>query len=122
MKLLVDMNLSPKWCDLLQSQGWGASHWFDIGDPGAPDESIMTWAREHDHIVLTHDLDFGAMLAAGAMHGPSVVQVRTPDVSPETMGAVLVEVLRDHEQVLRRGALITVEPRRNRVRILPIEK
>lgn len=26
MKLLVDMNLSPRWCSILQAEGWDAIH------------------------------------------------------------------------------------------------
>lgn len=63
VRLLIDVNLSPKWAPVLRELGWPAVHWSDIGDPRASDESIMAWAREHDHAVFTHDLDFGAMLA-----------------------------------------------------------
>lgn len=31
MKLIVDMNLSPRWVDLLVSVGFEAAHWSSIG-------------------------------------------------------------------------------------------
>ena len=62
MKLLIDMNLSPEWVPVLKERGWDAIHWSSIGDPGAPDREIMTWAKANGHIVFTHDLDFGAIL------------------------------------------------------------
>jgi predicted nuclease of predicted toxin-antitoxin system len=37
MKLLVDMNLSPKWCSVLQAEGWDTVHWSDVGTASAPD-------------------------------------------------------------------------------------
>jgi predicted nuclease of predicted toxin-antitoxin system len=40
-----------------------AVHWSSIGDARAPDTALMSWAQETDHIVFTHDLDFGALLA-----------------------------------------------------------
>ncbi|MEZ6079507.1 MAG: DUF5615 family PIN-like protein [Pirellulaceae bacterium] len=43
----------------------------------AADNVLMQWAVDHDSIVLTHDLDFGAMLVATQDAKPSVVQVRT---------------------------------------------
>ncbi len=64
MKLLVDMNLSPRWTLLLAGNGFDASHWSAVGAPDAPDAEIMAFARSGDHVVLTHDLDFGAILAA----------------------------------------------------------
>lgn len=63
MKFVIDVNLSPAWCPVLKSQDWEAVHWREIGDIRAPDSLIMEWARENKHIVFTHDLDFGTLLA-----------------------------------------------------------
>jgi len=35
MKLLLDMNLSPRWVDLLCAAGFEAAHWAALGEPGA---------------------------------------------------------------------------------------
>jgi len=43
----------------------------------------MAWAREHVHVVFTHDLDFGTLLALTRASGPSVIQVGSQDVLPE---------------------------------------
>ena len=37
MKLLLDMNLSPKWCDVLRGHGWETVHWSTVGAPTAAD-------------------------------------------------------------------------------------
>ena len=63
LNLLVDMNLSPHWVPVLRKHGWHAVHWSTIGDAGASDKDIMDWARNHQYVVFTHDLDFGTMLA-----------------------------------------------------------
>ena len=76
VKLLIDVNLPPKWAPVLEGLGWPAVHWSDIGDPRASDDTIMAWARQNGHAVFTHDLDFGAMLALSGASGPSVLQVR----------------------------------------------
>jgi predicted nuclease of predicted toxin-antitoxin system len=64
MKLLIDMNLSPEWVRVLGDKGFQALHWSKIGMPNAPDHEIMAWAKENGYILFTHDLDFGAILAA----------------------------------------------------------
>ena len=46
MKILIHMNLSPDWADLLSGEGIEAKHWSSIGDPRASDNVIMNWARE----------------------------------------------------------------------------
>ena len=71
MKFLIDMNLSPGWIDVLTAEGWEAVHWSTVGAHRATDESIMTWAREHAYVVVTHDLDFSALLAATRAVGRS---------------------------------------------------
>jgi predicted nuclease of predicted toxin-antitoxin system len=71
MKLLVDMNLSPAWVRFLVAAGRDAVHWSEIGPADAEDASILNWAAEHDCVVLTADLDFGAILAATRATGPA---------------------------------------------------
>ena len=58
MKVLVDMNLSPRWIDLLNRFDIQATHWSSVGNPQAFDQEIMSHASEHGYIVLTNDLDF----------------------------------------------------------------
>ncbi|MDZ7616726.1 MAG: DUF5615 family PIN-like protein, partial [Patescibacteria group bacterium] len=71
VRLVVDMNLSMEWVAELAAQGWSAVHWSTIGDPSAEDSVIMAWALANAHVVFTHDLDFGTMLALTHAAGPS---------------------------------------------------
>lgn len=114
------MNLSPEWVPFLSEHGTEAVHWSSVGDPRAPDSEIMQWARSNDAVVFTHDLDFGLLLAHTNAGWPSVIQVRAQDVSPDHLGKTVVKVLEDHRAVLEKGALVTVDVARARVRILPI--
>lgn len=52
MKLLVDMNLSPKWCAILQAEGWEGVHWSEVGSGSAADHEIMQWALNEGRVVL----------------------------------------------------------------------
>ena len=79
---MIDMNLSPEWQPLLEANGFEAVHWSAVGARNAPDREIMQWARDHRCVVFTHDVDFGILLAHSKDGGPSVVQVRTQDVTP----------------------------------------
>jgi predicted nuclease of predicted toxin-antitoxin system len=80
----------------------------------------MEFARESGYLVFTHDLDFGDILAATNARGPSVIQVRTQNPLPEAIGEIVLLVLRTQTEHLSRGALITVEPTKFRVRVLPL--
>lgn len=119
VRILVDMSLSPEWVGELSQAGWAAVHWSAVGDPSADDTEIMAWALANDHVVFTHDLDFGTVVALTHAAGPSVLQVRGQAVLPEDLGPVVLAALRQHETALRLGALIVVELSRTRVRVLP---
>jgi len=120
VKVLIDMNLSPAWVPALASHGISADHWSSVGDGRAPDRVVLEWAHDNGYVVFTNDLDFGAILAATRATAPSVVQVRTQDVTPEHLGDLVVRSLRQHEAILQQGALITIDEGRLRSRILPL--
>ena len=120
MKLLVDMNLSPRWVDALVAEGIEAVHWSTVGRATAPDVEIMGYARLHGFVVLTHDLDFSAILAATGGEGPSVIQIRAEDISPEALCGAVARSLRQMAAELESGVLLTIDSKRTRLRILPL--
>jgi predicted nuclease of predicted toxin-antitoxin system len=66
MKLIIDMNLSPRWVDFFTASNIEAVHWPAIGAADAADSEIMAYAASGGFTVFTHDLDFGAILALRA--------------------------------------------------------
>jgi len=62
MKLLVDMNLSPRWVPFLREACLEAARWSIVGTADASDSEIMAFAATNDYVVLTNDLDFAAIL------------------------------------------------------------
>jgi predicted nuclease of predicted toxin-antitoxin system len=122
MRLLVDMNLSPRWVELMVASGIEAVHWSTLGAVDATDAAIMTLARNKGYVVLTHDLDFSAILATTCGSKPSVVQIRSGDVSPEGIGSMVIGALRQMAAELEQGALLTIDPGRMRLRLLPLHR
>ena len=114
------MNLSPNWISVLKKMGLEAMHWSRIGRLDAPDYEILEYAKSFGYVVFTHDLDFGAILAATKADSPSVIQVRTQDTTPEYLGPLVVSALRQFEQHLDDGAIITIDKNKLRARILPL--
>jgi predicted nuclease of predicted toxin-antitoxin system len=122
MKLLIDMNLSPQWVRLLVDAGIHAEHWSTIGTAYAPDSEIMTYASANGFVVLTHDLDFSAILATTHGEKPSVVQIRADDVSLKAISNQVVNALIQMASELEEGALVTIDPNRTRLRLLPLHR
>ncbi len=119
MKLIVDMNLSPRWVEILAGAGFEAMHWSALGAADAADSQIMAFAKANDYVVLTHDLDFSNILAANHGEKPSVIQIRADDVSPNVIGNQVIIALQQMASELEEGALLTVDPIRTRLRVLP---
>lgn len=122
MKILIDMNLSPAWGTVLASEGHEAVHWSSVGQSSAPDSLIMSWATDNGYAVFTHDLDFGAILAATGAQAPSVIQIRSQDPTPSLCADLVLSVLRKYAEDLANGALVSVDEERARVRVLPVRR
>jgi predicted nuclease of predicted toxin-antitoxin system len=121
MNILIDMNLPPRWVQVFAREGWNAVHWSQIGAFTASDWEIMAWAKTNGYVVFTHDLDFSALLAATQGKGPSVIQVRTQNNLPEAIGNLVIDSLKRFGGEIETGAIITLDPGRARVRILPLK-
>lgn len=122
MRLILDMNVSPRLASLLVAHGIDASHWSEHGPARALDQSIAETAVHLGASIVTHDLDFGALLAAADTRRPSVIQIRTDDLSVERLLDRLLIVCSDFEPEIAAGALITLDLDNTRVRLLPIHQ
>lgn len=114
------MNLSPSWVPLFTSFGWEARHWSQLGPGNAPDETLLRWAREHDHVLVTQDLDFSHLLFATKDSGPSVAILRMENEFDEANRLRVCAALTSAQAALEQGALLAISERRVRVRRLPI--
>ena len=120
MKILIDMNLPLKFADFFVGKGIDAVHWIKIGAPTAKDTEIMAYAYENGYIVMTSDLDFNVLLAIIRKLKPSVVQLRTQRISIAQDGEWIVSVLLKNEEHLLNGAIVSMNAKNYRVRLLPI--
>ena len=122
MKFVVDMNLSPKWAARLIEEGHDAIHWSAVGSRNTSDGDIADWADAEQRIILTADRDFSAILAMRGATGPSVVQLRSPNLRVPAIGDAVVSAVAAAAADLAAGALLTFDGYRVRVRVLPIER
>jgi predicted nuclease of predicted toxin-antitoxin system len=120
MKIVLDMNTPEVWEDFLRDAGHEAIHWSRIGDIRADDDAITPWAREHGHVVFTHDLDFGSLVFTTNATDPSVLQLRVQHIVPGAAGDAVLKTLITAADSPNPGALLTIDPRRHRIRLLPL--
>ena len=120
MKILVDMNLSPRWVEYLIGNGIEAVHWSSVGHPDAPDTEIIAYAKENNFTVLTNDLDFGYILAITRGKKPSVIQTRTGALGTCKIGDIVVNAINLLSTDINQGALVTIDQHRVRATLLPL--
>ena len=80
------MNLSPRWVDYLKAAGHDATHWSSVGRADATDAEIMVHASSNGMVVLSHDLDFGTMIAPPS---PGTVTLSATDSSRSFTGGAV---------------------------------
>jgi predicted nuclease of predicted toxin-antitoxin system len=78
-------------------------------------------AQEEGRVLLTHDLDFGELLAASGAGLPSVIVFRLRDMCPDTVNQHVRGIISQHGGSLDQGAIISVTEGQIRVRPLPVE-
>ncbi|MDQ1267066.1 MAG: hypothetical protein QG635_2219 [Bacteroidota bacterium] len=120
MKILIDMNLSPKWVDVFKANNYEAVHWSSIGENSAPDEEIFKYAKENGYIIFTSDLDFSKLLYLSNNYQPSVIQVRSQDLRINALKNLVLSMLTKYSGFLEQGAIVILNKDKIRARILPL--
>ena len=120
MTLVIDNCLPLSWVAFLHQHGHVGLHWRQLGPADAPDNEIMSWARHNHAVVLTQDLDFTKLLFQTKAELPSVIQLRLDDVRPSGIGQDVLQLLKQADEELQRGALITMRSHKSRLRLLPL--
>ncbi len=121
MKFLADMGVALSTIRALREHGHDAVHLQEAGLGRLPDRAIMEKARQENRVVLTFDLDFGDLLAAGLLDTPSVLVFRLHNQTPSSVTPRLLAVLSETQRELEAGAVVIVEEARYRIRHLPFQ-
>ena len=119
MKFLADMGISPKTVEFLKAKGHDAVHLHESGLKRMPDSDILVKACDEHRIILTHDLDFGDLMAASGGNLPSIIIFRLRNMKPEHVNHYLNGIIQ-RRNVFKQGVLVTVTEGKMRVRLLPI--
>jgi len=115
------MGISPKTIEFLRQQGHDAVHLHQEGLDTLPDPEILRKAWQEGRILLTHDLDFGELLAASGARLPSVIIFRLKNMRPEQVNRALSVILADYAEALHAGYISSITEKQIRVRLLPVK-
>ena len=114
------MGISPVTVAFLRGLGHDALHLHEQALDRLQDPEILGKARDEGRILLTHDLDFGDLIAASGARLPSVVVFRLRNMRPDRVNHYLREIITRHSDALEKGAIVSVTEAQVRIRNLPI--
>jgi predicted nuclease of predicted toxin-antitoxin system len=121
MRILIDMNLTPRWVPFLSESGHEAAHWSAVGSVSAADREICEYARQNGFAILTNDLDFPQILAHTKRAAPSIILLRGEPLVPEVRGSALLSALESCRAAISSGAIVTLDwSEQPRARVLPL--
>jgi len=120
MKFLLSINVPRRLGTLLATVGHEYRHVGDIGMAEANDVAIIEEAKRVQEVILTHDLDYGHLLAFSGESAPSVVILRLHNIHPDNLFSRIRDTLPEIEEPLLRGAIVVLEDAALRIRKLPI--
>jgi predicted nuclease of predicted toxin-antitoxin system len=120
MRFLVDMCVDVRVVEWLRQKGHDAAHLRDQGLHRMPNGDIFEKAIHEDRIVITFDLDFGEIAALTRGRKASVILFRLKNTRTSHVLERLSAVIEGFCGPLEKGAIITVEETRNRVRYFPV--
>ena len=121
MRFLVDANMSPRVAELLRSSGHDAIAVREVGLADASDDEILDRAATDDRIVISHDTDFGTLLAFRRLSKPSLILIRSSDpLTPDDHAALIVANLDAISDDIDAGAIVVFARGHLRARRLPV--
>lgn len=114
------MGISPETGVFLKQLGHDAVHLMDEGMETASDFLVMDKAVKENRIILTHDLDFGRILAFSGERLPSVVTFRLTNMRPDNVNSFCGKIIDRYSSVMAKGAILSVGDKRIRSHLLPV--
>ena len=120
LAFLANMNISPLTVEQLRKLRSSIERVPEVMKKESRDKEVLSYARRHNKILITHDLDFSMLLAIGGHRKPSVINLRLENAKPDFVTIRIIDVVSMMEKELEEGAVISVDETSARYRNLPI--
>jgi predicted nuclease of predicted toxin-antitoxin system len=118
---LADQDVWKITLDLLRAWGHDVVTVYEIGMARASDDSLLREAERDGRLFITRDKDYGSLVFLGKTVCTGVILLR---IAPETMDEVHAELgrlIQHHTEEELQKLFCTVEPKRHRIRQIPLE-
>lgn len=119
MKFLLDVGITPQLGRMLEASGHSFRYVPQYYPNTSSDVEILEIARQEGEVIITHDTDFGALLAFSEASSPSVILFRIHHINAELFHNLITENWPEIEQPLLAGSVVVIEVNSIRIRKLP---
>jgi len=120
LEFIANMNISPLTVNELKKRGWRIVRVSEILEASTKDIELLNYARLHNKVLITQDLDFSAILALGGYEKPSVINIRIESPKPDLITRRIVKIVSEMKKELEVGIIVSVDEVTARYRNLPI--
>jgi predicted nuclease of predicted toxin-antitoxin system len=120
VKLIADVNISPRVVEHLRAGGFDAVRITELLDARSTDEAVLAEAARQGAVLISRDQDFSAIVALSGATRPSLLNIRMSSVDPKVIADAVMLVLRTAHDELSAGAVATLDDVGVRVHQLPI--
>jgi predicted nuclease of predicted toxin-antitoxin system len=114
------MGISLEVVRWLRDEGHDAVHLREQSLERSADREVFSKALIEDRVILTFDLDFSEIAALSKSAPAKVIVFRLRNTRATNVIGRLSAVLMDSRVEFDRGAVVSVEENRHRVRLLPV--
>jgi len=115
-RFVIDEPLPRSAANAIREAGHEAIDIRDIGLRGASDDEIWNYARQHEAVLVTADVEFADMRRLNQGGAPGIVLVRMPSASAPALAAELAGALSGLSEGDLAGSVVVIEPGRVRIR------
>ncbi|HYX25221.1 MAG TPA: DUF5615 family PIN-like protein [Thermoanaerobaculia bacterium] len=122
MRFLLNMNVPRLVGRLLEPDGHEWRHVADLNLQRADDREIVATAKASGEVIITHDLDYGHLLAFSGDLRPSVLILRQRKAHPRELYESLSRTAETWKAAVEEGAIVIIEDGALRIRRLPIRR
>jgi len=116
MRILLDSCVWGKAAQELRSAGHDVE-WVGDWDKDPGDMMILSYANKQERTLVTLDKDFGELAIVRQMPHKGIV--RLANIGARKQAKVVLKLIELHSDMLKKGAIMTVD--QNRLRIRPAE-
>jgi predicted nuclease of predicted toxin-antitoxin system len=116
LKFLIDENMPRSTTKILKETKYDVIDIRDIKPPGIKNGEIFAIANQEKRVIISRNKGFGNIIEYPVGKHPRIIVLKTKSLPPAIINKLLIEFLEEISTKELKGALVTLELGRYRIR------